>query len=920
MGRSALRKCYQERPLLVLAQDPPTGSDFRPGLLKSIRQDFKGLTKEKGNRKIQSGKIPEQNFHSTQEEFHRRKAYSRPFSSKYLHQTPLLQDANFKRGKTDITQGLLDNFTRPKGRLLACSSMPREESLLRIPVEETKLAVQGDAFRTEYSPTHIHQTYSTCGKGDDKSRDLVPPLLGRPSHHCPDKGRMFVKDTKGTGNTFIARMDIKREKISSNASSKVRLARSIIRPGRPLSRDPRGDNGFLSHTLKEGNLSSSYLSKGNNATPRSGKLDKSPRPCYQTDPSKNPKNHQVPQRSGIRYTNHIESRISNKFMQMVKGHTISSETRFTSSRYNHPDGCLPGRMGLSNKQQLLLRKVRRNNVILYKRIRNTDNLVLSVNDRRQRSSHSDSVGQHISYSSNKEELPSGLPSVSNRGAHLEEGSSLQMDNHDISHQGLLQCSSRPTFQTDRTSVGMVTSPKRLQKDTQTEPSSSSGSVRDQTQQSTTNLCFSVPGRKRSSDRCSVYSMGQVETPVHLSPNKLNFEGFSEDDRDLGRKYNSNYARLTQQTVVHVLDSQEDSFIYDGSHSTAESSGQNSIPFSDYKTSRVETIKESFRRKFPKCDAIDLMLEDLSENTLRDYEHKWKSFLKYLEEENIPQEEVIVDYVLNFLKKLFIKYNLKPGTILKYKTALTNPLMAKFKINIKIPEATILMNAMKKARPDKPSKEPHWNLNKVLKYIDEELPDSPSIEYLLRKTAFLLLLATGMRVSELHACLRTKDCCVFTEDNFLKIGHHHLFLAKNEKPDKRWSLRVVKPLYLQDGSISKLCPVSSLRTYLNRTSDFKKGRIFRSTGRISKELTKNQLSTEICKLIVRADPGTKAKVHDIRSYASSCALASTMITPTELAQSIGWSSPATFYRFYRTAIEPLSREVSLPGPDPRIRRL
>ena len=59
------------------------------------------------------------------------------------------------------------------------------------------------------------------------------------------------------------------------------------------------------------------------------------------------------------------------------------------------------------------------------------------------------------------------------------------------------------------------------------------------------------------------------------------------------------------------------------------------------------------------------------------------------------------------------------------------------------------------------------------------------------------------------------------------------------------------------------PVSLFRAYLNRTSDFKKGRLFRSASRISKELTKKQLSTEICKLIVRADPDTKANVHDIR---------------------------------------------------------
>ena len=415
-------------------------------------------------------------------------------------------------------------------------------------------------------------------------------------------------------------------------------------------------------------------------------------------------------------------------------------------------------------------------------------------------------------------------------------------------------------------------------------------------------------------------MEQMESPIHLPSHEPNLEGHSEDVRLPCRNISFSYTRFSQQALVHVSDAQEDPFLPHGGHSSTDSSEQNGFSDSDHKASRVETIKTSFRKRFPKCEAIDLMLEDLSENTIKDYDHKWKSFMCYLKEESIPHEEVVVDYALNFLKKLFIKDNLKPSTILKYKTAIATPLLAKFNIDIKIPEATKLLNAMKRARPEIPSKDPHWNLNKVLKFIDEEIPDSPPLGLLLRKTAFLLLLATGMRVSELHACLRTKDCCVFTEDNFLQIGHHYLFLAKNEKPDKRWSPRVVKPLLMEDGSPNKLCPVASLRSYLDRTSPFKKGRIFRSTGPRSKELTKHQLSTEICKLILSADPGTKAKVHDIRSYASSCALAATMITPTELAQAIGWNSPATFYKFYRTAIEPLSREISLPGPDPRIRRL
>ena len=121
--------------------------------------------------------------------------------------------------------------------------------------------------------------------------------------------------------------------------------------------------------------------------------------------------------------------------------------------------------------------------------------------------------------------------------------------------------------------------------------------------------------------------------------------------------------------------------------------------------------------------------------------------------------------------------------------------------------------------------------------------------------------------------------------------------------------------MEDGRPNKLCPVSSLKEYLNRSPSIKTGRLFRSADG-TKELSKNQLSTEICKLIIQADPGTKARVHDVRSYASSTALATTMITSSELADAIGWSSPQTFFKFYRKAIEPLTREVSLPGPDPR----
>ena len=332
---------------------------------------------------------------------------------------------------------------------------------------------------------------------------------------------------------------------------------------------------------------------------------------------------------------------------------------------------------------------------------------------------------------------------------------------------------------------------------------------------------------------------------------------------------------------------------------------------------MEVIEEGLRKRFPNCKAIGLMARPTRNSTQNDYQQKWMAFINYLYREKVSPGSLKDIHLINFLKELFDNGK-KPGTVNKYKTALTKPLSFLANINVKIDPITDLIRAMYIEKPNMPSEDPQWNLNKVLKYIDEEMPTHPSEGDLLAKAAFLLLLASGMRISELHACMRTKDCCNFTRDNFLELSHHPNFLAKNERPDKRWKFKVIKPLRTRSGRASKLCPVESLKAYLKKSPRIKTGRLFRSTHKDRKPLTKFQLSQEVCKLIIRADPNTRARVHDVRKYAASCSLATTMITPAELSRAIGWSNTISFYRFYRTAIEPLNREVSLPGPDPRDR--
>ena len=134
---------------------------------------------------------------------------------------------------------------------------------------------------------------------------------------------------------------------------------------------------------------------------------------------------------------------------------------------------------------------------------------------------------------------------------------------------------------------------------------------------------------------------------------------------------------------------------------------------------------------------------------------------------------------------------KPGTIARYKTALTIPQWMYFKINLKSEAFADLIRSMCLQRPNKPISAPAWSLDKVLDFLNKENKLSDKVS-LLRKTAFLLLLTTGWRISELHACVRNSDFCTFS-NNSLSLRPHPSFLAKNESTRKRWSHKEIMVL-------------------------------------------------------------------------------------------------------------------------------
>ena len=482
---------------------------------------------------------------------------------------------------------------------------------------------------------------------------------------------------------------------------------------------------------------------------------------------------------------------------------------------------------------------------------------------------------------------------------------------DIPNKRELQRHSGPIVQERDDLHRMVSSQKRLPENPKAQPTSPSGPVCNKLQQPTPDNCFPLPGRTSSGPGLSNSPLGQVGSLIPIPPDSIDFQGFGEDPTIRLHIRNFNNARNADETMVHGSQTTEYSIDCLTDDTTTEGGRSADQDEPTFKTSRLEVIRSTYEKRFHQCDreTWDLMSRPIASSSLRDYQNKWEAFIKFLRDRNISPLDLNISHVLSFLTFLFNIRKLKPRTISCYRSAISEPLLQGFIINSCTKEVCDLIRGMKRKRPADPPSQPAWSLKKVLCFI-EDLEEPLSDTWVLRKAAFLLMLATGYRVSELHACVRDNDLCSFNEDMSLTIRPHPNFVAKNEPTQKRWPPKEIRPLPVQGVNPNNLCPVRALQTYLCRTSNTKNGRLFRRPGSELRDLSAPQLSKHICALITTADPHAKAKTHDIRKFAASYSLMKSMCID-EVVREIGWSSRSTFLRYYLVQTEELTMNVSLP---------
>ena len=312
--------------------------------------------------------------------------------------------------------------------------------------------------------------------------------------------------------------------------------------------------------------------------------------------------------------------------------------------------------------------------------------------------------------------------------------------------------------------------------------------------------------------------------------------------------------------------------------------------------------------FYSCDSAKVLIQSVRRSTSRQYESVWASFCAFIRVKDF--NSINIESILSFFRFLFFTKKLAPATLSAYKSALVRPLRLAFNIDVTLPPFPEFLRAFYNIRPSKPSAKLSWSLDKALDFaLSPRFQSNPSLEDALMVSAFLLSLATGGRVSELHSLLRAPDFITWEEEGVTLFPNPN-FLSKNENPSERRGPIFISSLMKEDGSPHSLCPVYFLKKFVSlsaRTASFK---LFVRPSDLT-DLPISKLRWYICKFVRLADPGSFPKVHDLRKVAASFAFFRHM-NLEEICSLTGWSSFRVFRRHYLQEIRAVKSSIVAMG--------
>ena len=312
-----------------------------------------------------------------------------------------------------------------------------------------------------------------------------------------------------------------------------------------------------------------------------------------------------------------------------------------------------------------------------------------------------------------------------------------------------------------------------------------------------------------------------------------------------------------------------------------------------KLTRLQFLRTVYR-SIVSSQVAETLIAAYRKSSNSQWQYAWKKFQQFISKKGKPTD-ITKALVLEFLVHTFRSENLSAKTIQVYKGALSVPLKVAFQIDTSDSEFGLLIRSFFIERP--PSKQvlPRWNLDKVLEYISSSTDESD--DFLLQRTLFLVALATGNRASEIAAMMRT---AIIFEENPIRVcvPVKPKFLYKNQRMD-RAPPNISFPALNPDGIIHQLCPVNSLKEYLNRSKNLNKSQALFCSKK-GGPLKSSDVALKMCRLIEAACPGSVPKGHDVRKIGTSLAWCRGL-KPSEIVDRTFWYSSNVFVCRYLSQV-------------------
>lgn len=294
--------------------------------------------------------------------------------------------------------------------------------------------------------------------------------------------------------------------------------------------------------------------------------------------------------------------------------------------------------------------------------------------------------------------------------------------------------------------------------------------------------------------------------------------------------------------------------------------------------------------------IKRILKPIRNSSNETYNHHYKEFANFIIRRNGRNNLFKLSEVLEYFNFLVSK-GFQVSTLKSIRSILREPLKLYFP-GFDIGQDVVitkLLQFVKSNRPKEAFRFPAWDLDLVIRMI--QLREREELEYVFKKTLFILFIACPYRVSEFRAISISSSS--FSPHHVL-LRTHLLFYSKNQT-NSYCPQPIALQVFEED---QRICPVGLINTYLRITEalcrDSKKDRPDQLwIGTNLRPLTVSKISRWVKEMIFLADPNAgrfNFGVHTVRSQVASHLLARN-IPVKEIIASMNWRSSSTFTRFY-----------------------